>query len=78
MTNRLLSKKAVLEIVGVSAPTLWQWQRQGLFPRSVKLQPDAGFSKIAFLASEVEDWIASRPRVVLKGDKSKQKAGRKR
>ncbi len=35
--DRLISKLQVLDRVGVSYPTLWQWMRQGKFPRSREL-----------------------------------------
>ena len=60
---RLISKPEVLDRVGVSYPTLWQWMRDGKFPRSRELG-----GKSAWLESEVEAWIASLPMRRLKGD----------
>jgi predicted DNA-binding transcriptional regulator AlpA len=60
---RLLSKPEVLEKIGVSYPCLWSWMRQGKFPRS----RDLG-GRIAWLESEINDWIANLPVRKLKGD----------
>jgi prophage regulatory protein len=61
--DRLLSRREVLDRVGVSYPTLWHWMRAGTFPRS----RDIG-GKVAFIESEVDRWIANLPIVKLKGD----------
>lgn len=60
---RLISKPEVLERVGVTYPTIWAWMRQGKFPRSRELG-----GKIAWIESEVNEWIANRPVRRLKGD----------
>jgi prophage regulatory protein len=61
--ERLLSRREVLDRVGVSYPTLWHWMRTGKFPRSRQIG-----GKIAFLESEVDRWMAALPTVKLKGD----------
>jgi prophage regulatory protein len=53
---RLISKPEVLDRVGVSFPTVWKWMREGDFPRS----RDLG-GKTCWLASEIDEWILSRP-----------------
>ena len=53
---RLISKPEVLDRVGVTFPTLWTWMRDGRFPRS----RDLG-GKTCWLASEIDEWILSRP-----------------
>jgi predicted DNA-binding transcriptional regulator AlpA len=60
---RLLSRPEVLSIVGVTYPTIWAWMRAGTFPRSVVIG-----GKSAWIASEIEDWLANLPRSRLKGD----------
>jgi predicted DNA-binding transcriptional regulator AlpA len=60
---RLLSRPEVMRIVGVTYPTLWAWMRAGTFPRSVVIG-----GKSAWIASEIEDWLANLPRSRLKGD----------
>ena len=64
---RLIAKREVLELVGVSYPTLWEWQRQGIFPRARQL----GINKSVWLESEVRAWINALPRRPIKGDAGK-------
>ena len=61
---RLLSKPEVLDRVGVTFPTLWKWMLAGKFPRSRNLFD----GKVAWVESEVEEWISSLPIQPLKGD----------
>jgi predicted DNA-binding transcriptional regulator AlpA len=60
---RIVSKPEVLDRVGVTYPTIWQWMRQGKFPRSRELG-----GKSCWIESEIEDWIRNRPVRRLKGD----------
>jgi predicted DNA-binding transcriptional regulator AlpA len=62
---RLLSKREVIAIVGVSYPTVWSWMRQGKFPRS-----RAVGGKSMWLTSDIEAWLAMLPVRKLKGDAS--------
>jgi predicted DNA-binding transcriptional regulator AlpA len=62
-TVRLLSKPEVCDRVGRTFPTIWQWMREGRFPRA----RDLG-GRPAWLESEVNEWIASLPVRKLKGD----------
>jgi len=32
--------KWVAEYFGVSVPTIWRWQREGIFPKPIKLSPN--------------------------------------
>jgi predicted DNA-binding transcriptional regulator AlpA len=59
----LLSKRDVLDIVGVSYPTLWAMMRANKFPRSRKV---GGQSK--WVSTEVAAWLAALPKCRLKGD----------
>lgn len=61
--QRLLSRREMLAKVPVSYPTVWKWMREGTFPRS----RDIG-GKVAWIEHEIDDWIAARPIVPLKGD----------
>ena len=63
MGARLLSKREVLAIVGVSYPTLWSWMRQGKFPRSRVVG-----GKSMWLSTDIEAWLATLPVRKLKGD----------
>jgi predicted DNA-binding transcriptional regulator AlpA len=60
---RLLGKGEILTITGVSFPTVWQWMRDGKFPRSRVVG-----GKSMWLSTEVEAWMATLPVRPLKGD----------
>jgi prophage regulatory protein len=60
---RLMSRREVLDHVGVSYPTLWRWMQAGSFPRSRTIG-----GKIAWIEAEVEKWINELPVARLKGD----------
>ena len=62
-TKRLLLKPEVMAITGVSFPTLWQWMRDGKFPRSRIVE-----GRSMWLTSEIDAWITSLPLRPLKGD----------
>ena len=49
----------VCQMLLVSRSTLWRWSTQGLFPPRRNLGPNS----VAFLKSEVDAWIESRPKV---------------
>ncbi|MCC5648160.1 AlpA family phage regulatory protein [Nostoc sp. CHAB 5824] len=55
--DSLLSLKEVKERIGVSSTTLWRWQSSGNFPARRQLSGN----KIAWLESEVNEWIQTRP-----------------
>ena len=51
-----LRTSEILDLLGVSRPTLWRWERDGHFPKKTQIGPNVvGYSK-----SEVEDWLVSR------------------
>jgi predicted DNA-binding transcriptional regulator AlpA len=54
--SRLVFKPEVLDRVGVTYPAIWQWMREGKFPASREVG-----GKVAWLESEIDEWIASRP-----------------
>jgi predicted DNA-binding transcriptional regulator AlpA len=61
--DRLISKPEVLDRVGVTFPTVWNWMRENKFPRSRMVN-----GKTVWLSSEIDQWIADRPASRLKGD----------
>lgn len=71
--ERLLSKAEVLEIVGVTFPTLWLWMRENRFPRSIVLQPDQKFSRVAWREQDIQEWCDQRPTRILKGDAKRRR-----
>jgi predicted DNA-binding transcriptional regulator AlpA len=54
---RLIHKPEVLQLTGVTFPTLWKWMREGTFPISFVVG-----GKTAWLESEIAEWISNRPR----------------
>jgi predicted DNA-binding transcriptional regulator AlpA len=60
---RLLGKPEVMAITGTSYPTIWQWMRDGKFPRS---RIHGGRSM--WLSTEINDYLAGLPLRPLKGD----------
>jgi prophage regulatory protein len=54
--SRFVFKPEVLDRVGVSYVTIWQWMRAGTFPASREVG-----GKVAWLESEIDRWIATRP-----------------
>jgi predicted DNA-binding transcriptional regulator AlpA len=68
---RLISKPEVLDRIGVSYVTIWSMMRSGTFPRCRVIG-----GKSAWIESEVNDWILSRPQRRLKGDKPAKKSVR--
>ena len=60
---RLLSKAEVLAVVNVSYPALWQWMRDGRFPRSRLVG-----NKSMWLSTDIAAWLTKLPSCRLKGD----------
>jgi predicted DNA-binding transcriptional regulator AlpA len=61
---RLLGKRKVLAIVGVSYVTIWSWMRAGTFPRSRVVG-----GKSMWRSDEIEAWLGEVPVRRVKGDK---------
>ncbi len=67
-TVKFLTKKEVLQLVGVSYSTLWSWIRDNQFPPARELNPGGvGHAKIMWIESEVLHWMATRPQRLPKG-----------
>lgn len=41
---------------GVRYETIWRWEQQGIFPKRVKIGPNA----VAWIEREIDEWQASR------------------
>ncbi|MGX5308932.1 helix-turn-helix transcriptional regulator [Klebsiella pneumoniae] len=54
--EKLLSFNQVMDITGYSRPRIYELIKQGLFPRNIKI----GASKVAFIESEVNDWVQNK------------------
>lgn len=55
---KMLHWPEVEKLIGVSRTTAWRWERDGQFPRRLKLGPKT----VAWSEQEVLAWLASRPR----------------
>jgi predicted DNA-binding transcriptional regulator AlpA len=62
--ERLLSKLEVVDRVGKSFVTIWQWMQDGKFPRA----RDA-HGRPVWLASEIDAWMKQLPIRRFKGDR---------
>jgi len=41
----------------ITEPSAWRWERQGLFPKRLRLGPN----RIGWRESAIRDWLDSRP-----------------
>jgi prophage regulatory protein len=62
----ILRRPQVQQRTGLSRSTLYQYIKEGVFPRSISLGPRS----VGWLESDVSDWIAQRIRI------SRKNAGR--
>lgn len=60
---RLLTKAEVMAVANASFPSIWQWMRDGKFPRSRIVN-----GRSMWLSTEIEQWLAGLPLRPLKGD----------
>ena len=58
MTDRLLRRKEVETRCGIARTTIYRLMRCGEFPEPLKVGPRA----VRWLESEIETWLAERPR----------------
>ncbi|MGO4684567.1 helix-turn-helix transcriptional regulator [Hyphomicrobium sp. 2TAF46] len=54
--ERLIGRKEVLILIGISNATLWRWIKAGRFPAPLKI----GKKKVAWRSSVLASWIAQR------------------
>lgn len=54
--EKLYSRKDVLAIIPLSATTIWRLEKAGKFPNRRQISP----GKVGYLASEIDEWAASR------------------
>ena len=57
MTDKFLSKAVVDEMTGLSNVTRWRMEKRSEFPKRRQISPN----RVAYLESEVVDWMESRP-----------------
>jgi prophage regulatory protein len=53
---RILRRKQVLELFGISSTTLWEWVRTGKFPAPISLGPNTR----VWLAEEIDGLLVER------------------
>ena len=53
MNKQFISQKEVIEMTGVSRPSLYRLRKKGEFPQSVQLSE----RRIGFVKTEVEFWM---------------------
>jgi predicted DNA-binding transcriptional regulator AlpA len=68
--TKILTKREMLDRVGVSYQTIWNWMCEGKFPRSRLL----GDQKVVWLEHEIEQWLATLPVQLLKADRKQKSA----
>ncbi|HAW51943.1 MAG TPA: transcriptional regulator [Flavobacteriales bacterium] len=51
--DRIIRRKEVIYMTGLSSSTLWRREKEGLFPQRISL----GGNSVGWLQSEVEQWI---------------------
>jgi len=56
MIGRVLKVKEVVDVLGISRATLYEYQSKGLFPQSISLGP----RRVGWLESDVELWLKQR------------------
>jgi len=56
-TDRLLRRNEVVEMVGLSRPTLWRLEKLGRFPHRLQVGPNS----VRWRESDILAWIKSRP-----------------
>ena len=54
--ERIIRKPELLAMVGLSDPTIWRMERNGKFPKRIRL----GGNSCGWVASEIFGWIAER------------------
>jgi len=56
MTVRLITKRQLTAMVGVSYPTIWRWMRAGKFPQGLAVG-----SLTRWRSDEIDEWLAELP-----------------
>ena len=61
---KLINTQTVCELVNLTYPTIWKMMQEGKFPRARELMD----GRIAWIESEVQQWIEKLPIRRFKGD----------
>jgi len=54
--DRILAKKEVMHLTGLSKSTIYLYIQLGKFPPSIKI----GFRRVGWIESEVKEWLQSK------------------
>lgn len=54
--NHVVRLPAIINMTGMSKPTIYAWIKEGKFPRPIKI----GTRSVAWIAEEVNEWIRER------------------
>ena len=54
--KRIVRLDEAMKVCGLSRASLYRLEREGTFPRRIKIAPNA----IGWLESELEEWVVSR------------------
>lgn len=57
--NKVVRRKELLDIIGLSNATQYRMEKAGLFPARIRL----GKGSVGWLLCEVEEWLRNRQRV---------------
>ena len=55
---KVIRQKQAIELTGLSRTSLWRLERAGMFP----LRRRIGRQAVGWLASDIDEWLATRPR----------------
>ena len=58
----IYGRREVMELIGISRPTLYRWLQLGTFPEPIKIGPQ----KLAWRRDDVIEWLANRPEVTIR------------
>lgn len=58
--DRVVRRKQLLELIGLSCATQWRMEKAGDFPARIKL----GKGSVGWHLTEVEEWLRNRERVL--------------
>ncbi|MCP4285053.1 MAG: AlpA family phage regulatory protein [Gammaproteobacteria bacterium] len=50
--NRFMNRQEIKRITGKGDPTLWRWERRGIFPKRRKIGPNS----VGWPSGEVSHW----------------------
>ena len=57
--DKVIRRRELLQMIGVSAATQWRLEKAGLFPRRIRVARGA----VGWHLAEVEEWLKTRGRV---------------